>query len=77
MSPEEDRTRDTVAASPSTTNWAIPAPDHDSGSGGQHDDDDDYVYACSSPLTTSLGWFLQGSRGHRAEEVEERESRLG
>ena len=26
MSPEEYRTRDTVAASPSTTNWAIPAP---------------------------------------------------
>ena len=26
ISPEEDRTRDTVAASPSTTNWAIPAP---------------------------------------------------
>ena len=25
MSPEEYRTRDTVAASPSTTNWAIPA----------------------------------------------------
>ena len=26
MSPEEYRTRDTLAASPSTTNWAIPAP---------------------------------------------------
>ena len=26
MSPEDYRTRDTVAASPSTTNWAIPAP---------------------------------------------------
>ena len=28
MSPEEYRTRDTLAASPSTTNWAIPAPLH-------------------------------------------------